>query len=413
MEPARFRWPSASYARFSVRTLWIVFPVIHRIFRPFSRVFWFGFSVAGMNPFAALVAGLTNPIETLEHFDAQVLNAVGCSPARVREWTKLHAVYYGKTTFTRKQTDAITVARSTQKSLDQLVYIESSLVGVKDPGQKWDLRLALLSIPGDYKTLQRRAKTIVPEVDTPAPTPTMGFGRSRGGMRRLDAMGTEHDMAAIEYALRQRVTGDGPAGPQMYETFMTMLGLRPSEDNEATPTPAVAPAVPRPPILVPLPDYITIIGGDGDDTILGLTDGTTITGADYLAQHYGDQLEVALFHPQEGAVNLYDTQRFANRKQRDLARATMPTCPVPECRHAADNCQVHHIRAWSKGGHTNMDNLAMLCRYHNHTNDDDPAHAYRGRVENIRGTPIWRSPRGYLVANTVHPYGAMTLLYGR
>ena len=233
-------------------------------------------------------------------------------------------------------------------------------------------------------------------------------------MRRLHAMGTEHDMAALEYALRQRVTGDGPAGPQMYETFMTMLGLRPDAQGEGDPAPAqVAPAVPRPLILVPLPDYITIISGDGDDTILGLTDGTTMTGAEYLAQHYGDQLEVALFHPQEGAVNLYDTQRLANRKQRDLARATMPTCPVPECRHAADNCQVHHIRAWSKGGHTNMDNLAMLCRYHNRTNDDDPAHAYRGRVENIRGTPIWRSPRGHLVANTVHPYGAMTLLYGR
>ena len=171
--------------------------------------------------------------------------------------------------------------------------------------------------------------------------------------------------------------------------------------------------MPRPLILIPLDEHINILGGDGDDTVLGLTDGTTITGAQYLTHHHGAELEVALFHPQEGAVNLYDTQRFANRKQRDLARATMPTCPVPECRHAADNCQVHHIRAWSKGGHTNMDNLAMLCRYHNRTNDDDPAHAYRGRVENIRGTPTWRSPRGYLVANTVHPYGAMTLLYGR
>ena len=44
------------------------------------RVCGFRFSVTGMNPFAALVAGLTNPIDTLEHFDAQVLNAVGCSP---------------------------------------------------------------------------------------------------------------------------------------------------------------------------------------------------------------------------------------------------------------------------------------------------------------------------------------------
>ena len=88
-------------------------------------------------------------------------------------------------------------------------------------------------------------------------------------------------------------------------------------------------------------------------------------------------------------------------------------CPVPDCRHAADNCQVHHIKAWSKGGLTNMDNLAMLCRYHNRTNDDDPEHSYHGRVENIRGAPIWRSPRGHLIPNTIHPFGAMTLLYGR
>ncbi|MFC3796736.1 hypothetical protein ACFOQJ_06035, partial [Corynebacterium tuscaniense] len=99
-----------------------------------------------MNPFAALVAGLTNPIETLEHFDAQVLNAVGCSPARIREWTKVHKVYYGKTTFTRKQANAVAVARSTQKSLDQLVLIETRLAGIDDPGNKWELRLALLSV---------------------------------------------------------------------------------------------------------------------------------------------------------------------------------------------------------------------------------------------------------------------------
>ena len=378
------------------------------------RVCGFRFSVAGMNPFAALVAGLTNPIDTLEHFDAQVLNAVGCNPTRVREWAKLHTVYYGKTTFTRKQADAITVARSTQKSLDQLVLIETRLAGIKDPGKKWELRLALLSVKGDYKTLQRRAEDIVPEGDKPAPEPTVGFGRSREKSRPMNVMGPDKDMAAIEYALRQRVTGEGPAGPQMYEALMSILGLRPDAEGEGDAAPSrIAPAVPRPLILIPLDEHINILGGDNDDTILGLTDGTTITGAEYLAQHHGEQLEVALFHPQEGPVNLYDTQRFANRKQRDLARATMPTCPVPECRHAADNCQVHHIRAWSKGGHTNMDNLAMLCRYHNRTNDDDPEHAYRGRVENIRGTPIWRSPRGHLVANTVHPYGAMTLLYGR
>ncbi len=366
-----------------------------------------------MNPFAALVAGLTNPIETLASFDAQVLIDAGCNPSHIRTWAKVHTVYYGKTKFTRKQANAITVARSTQKSLDQLVYIEGQLAPITDPAEKWRLRLALLSVPGDFATLQRRAKTIVPEVDKPAPEPAVGFGRSRKKRRPIIITAREEDAAAIEFASRQGL-GDGPAGPQMYENLMTILGLRPDAQGEGDAAPArVAPAVPRPLILIPLEDHITIVGGDGDDTVLGLTDGTTITGAEYLAQNYGEQLEVAVFHPQAGAVNLYDTQRFANRKQRDLARATLPTCPVPGCRHAADNCQVHHIKAWSRGGHTNMNNLAMLCRYHNRTNDDDPAHAHRGRVENIRGVPTWRSPRGHLVANTVHPYGAMTLLYGR
>ena len=410
MEPACFRWSSASCARLSPRCLWIDFCVIHRFLGPFSRVVAFRFSVRGMSSFAASVAGLTNPIELLASFDAQELISLGCKPALMREWAKVHKAYYGKTKFTRKQANAIKVAKSTQKSMDQLVYIESRVAPFTDPTEKWDLRLALLSVPGDYETLKRRSKDIVPEVDKPAPEPTVGFGRSREESRPMNVMGPERDMAAIEYALRQDLK-DGPAGPQMYEKLMRLLGLRPDAEDDA---PAgVAPAVPRPLILIPLEEHITIMGGDGDDVILGLTDGTTMTGAEFLAQNFGDVLEVAMFHPQEGPVNLYDTQRFANQKQRDLARATMPTCPVPDCRHAADNCEVHHITAWSKGGLTNMDNLAMLCRYHNSTNDDDPSKPHRGRVENIRGTPMWRSPRGYLVPNTVHPFGAMTLFYGR
>ena len=363
-----------------------------------------------MSSFAASVAGFINPIELLASFDAQELISLGCKPALMREWAKVHKAYYGKTKFTRKQANAIKVAKSTQKSMDQLVYIESRVAPFTDPTEKWRLRLALLSVPGDYETLKRRSKDIVPEVEKPAPEPSVGFGRSREESRPMNVMGPEQDMAAIEYALRQDLK-DGPAGPQMYEKLMRLLGLRPDAEDDAPS--GVAPAVPRPLILIPLEEHITIMSGDGDDVTLGLTDGTTMTGAEFLAQNFGDVLEVAMFHPQEGPVNLYDTQRFANQKQRDLARATMPTCPVPDCRHAADNCEVHHITAWSKGGLTNMDNLAMLCRYHNRTNDDDPAKPHRGRVENIRGTPMWRSPRGYLVPNTVHPFGAMTLLYGR
>lgn len=304
--------------------------------------------------------------------------------------------------------------------MDQLVFIESCVKAVEPAAEKWRLRCALLSVRGNYDTLKHRARDIIPDPDRdkPAPEPSVRFSKTRKGTRSFTATGDQHDIAALEYALRQDLDPQRPAGPQMYEALTKIL----KDDG------GVAEAVPRPLVVVPLDEHTKILRGEGNDTVLGLSDGTTMTGAQYLARfhsqdihggnvHGGDdhggEIEVAIFHPQAGAVNLYTTKRFANAKQRDLARATLTTCPVPECRHAADNCEVHHVTAWSRGGPTNMDNLAIVCRYHNRTNDDDPKHASRGRVEILDGAPVWVSPRGTPVANTTHQYGAMHLLFGK
>ena len=149
---------------------------------------------------------------------------------------------------------------------------------------------------------------------------------------------------------------------------------------------------------------------DSDDVVLALSDGTTMTGAEFLAAQFGDILEVAAFHPEAGAVNLYRTERRANQKQRDLAKMVSPVCAFPGCRHGADACELHHVTAWKHGGETNLDNLAPLCRYHNRINDDDPGQSKRGRVAMIRGAPVWISPRGYPVKNTDR--GVMETLFG-
>lgn len=364
-----------------------------------------------MNPFTAMLGSLKAPLDFLEHFDAQQALDAGLDRSTVKKWETIHTVYLAPTKWTRQQRHAAHAARAAGFTADQLWVIESRIKHIADEREKWRLRLQLLGVTGRCETLKRKAKEIVPAKETPKPKKTMGFGKSRNGMRPLNAMGAEEDMAALEFALRKNIASDAPAGPQMFEALMGMLGLRP-DSVPAAATPSATPAVPRPLVVIPVPDYIEIIKGDGDETILGLTDGTTITGADYLAKHYGKDLEVALFHPQEGAVNLYRTSRFANQKQRDLARACLTTCPVPDCRHASDNCEVHHITAWSRGGQTNMANLAPLCRYHNRTNDDDPKRRNRGSIVNIRGRPMWKSPRGYSVTNEVHPFGAMSLLFG-
>lgn len=375
-----------------------------------------------MNPFTAVLGSLKDPIGFLEYFDFQEAIDAGLDYATVKKWEMVHTAYFGPTKWTRKQAQARVAARTSQFTSDQLYLIESRIKHITDEREKWNLRIRLLGVRGSYGTLKRTADEIVPAKEMSAPKKTMAFGKSRGRMRPMRVMAPERDMAALEFALNQHVSADQPAGPQMVDALLGFLGLRMNSESEpadsrqaaaASGVPPISPAVPRPMILIPYPSYIDIVNGDGDETVLGLTDGTTMTGAEFLAEHYGEDLEVATFHPQHGAVNLYHAKRFANRKQRDLARATLTTCPVPDCRQASDNCEVHHIEAWSRGGPTNMGNLAPLCRYHNRTNDDNPNRNYRGRINNIRGAPVWVSPRGFPVANKIHPFGAMTLLFGK
>ena len=342
-------------------------------------------------------------MDILAGFDRQAVVDAGIKSSVAVEGEKAREVYFGATRFKRQQANAVRIARETGKSLDQIFFIEQKVRAVASDRETWKLRLALLSVRGNYETLRRRAKEIVPDPDKPAPESSVRFGRSRKGKRTFSATGEERVIAALEHTLRQNLDSNRPEGPQMYEAFADLL----RGDG------GVAAAVPRPLIQIPLPEYVTILAGKGNETILGLSDGTTMTGAEYLMRHHSKDLEVALFHPQAGPVNLYNTKRFANAKQRDLARATLTTCPVPDCRHAADNCEVHHITPWARGGPTNMDNLSILCRYHNRTNDDDPDRQHRGRIRMRGGTPTWFSPRGTPVPNTTHQFGAMHLLFGK
>lgn len=359
-----------------------------------------------MTPFDSLLHALSAAaLDTLAGFDRSAALAAGLDPARVRAWSQLHDVYLATTHSRQKQRLAAEKARRRGFSLDQLALIERRLKPIRSARTRAKLRLQLLDAHGNYQALARLAKKLVPAQKKPA-RKQVTFSRSRGGHRTMTVTADERDLADLEHAVTRDIDPSRPAAPQMLRIFLDLM----RGDGAGVPR-----AVPRPLLLIPLPEWTKIINGNDDDTVLGLTDGTTITGAEFLASHAAtaaNGLEAATFHPQEGAVNLYRTERLANSKQRDLARATTPVCPVPDCRCAADLCEIHHVVAWARGGHTNMNNLAVLCRYHNRTNDDDPAVPRRGRIEIIDGTPTWRSPRGFYVANPHHPFGAMTALFG-
>ena len=125
--------------------------------------------------------------------------------------------------------------------------------------------------------------------------------------------------------------------------------------------------------------------GTGDDVLLKMTNGATITGRDLVSRMLADIGLVTLVHPVKGPVNLYRLSRFANSKQRLMAMAENPTCPWDGCYHPADSAQIHHLKAWKYGGHTNPENLTVACPYHNGVNDDDPSTPRHGRLERVNG----------------------------
>lgn len=346
-----------------------------------------------------MISGTT--INALAGYDREQALAAGFSPGKVKDWALLHDVYFGPTQAVKQQATALDLAQKGAFTLDQLVMVERALKRIRRARARMKLRLRILQRKRNYRTLSALVRKLVPK-PAPKPVKRVAFSKSRDGLRTVTATADERDVADLEHHLNQGIDPSQPAGPQLLENLLTLLR---GEGG------GVAHAAPRPMVLVPLPDYVRILGGEGDDVVLGLTDATTMTGAEFLQAHFGEQLEVAAFHPQAGPVNLYRTERLANRKQRDLARAAMPVCPFPGCRQGADLCEIHHIEAWSRGGETNLANLSPLCRYHNRVNDDDPGRARRGRIENVAGTPTWSSPGGFAVANPYHPFAAMRTLF--
>nr|VDG63563.1 Uncharacterised protein [Streptococcus thermophilus] len=360
--------------------------------------------------FISLLRALSDaPLDALSGFDRSAAIAAGLSPARVAEWQLVHSAYFGPTRSTRAardQQDAATAAREAGISLDMLAVIERCISHLESDERRGEYRKRLLRASSGVSTCQalsRLAKSIVPARKR-NPSKSVSVGASSNGLRTAVITACEHVMADLEAALRADLNADHPAGPQMAAAFEELMRSGAG----------IAQAAPRPLILVPAPQLSRIIAGDGDEITLGLSDGTTITGADFLTSYFANGehgLEAALFHPTEGPVNLYRSRRFASAKQRTLAKATQPICASPDCRMPADHCEIHHVDPWKNGGPTNMNNLTVVCSYHNRVNDDDAHIHKRGRIAINSGRPTWVSPQGHQRVNKRHPYGAMTTLF--
>ena len=334
-------------------------------------------------------------VSTLADFDRDVAMAAGLSTGRVRDLARVHHTYFGPTQFTRKQRDALAAAEG--MPVDQLIHIEKKLMHVEGAAERWRIRLDLVRHRGSYRALTKRIKRLIKQPIKPA-APSCRFSRSKAGMRTMVWTYNERVLADLEHLLRGLIDTDEPAAAQLAEALEQLLN-----NGDAIPETRF-----RPIVLVPIDDHVRIHSGTGDEVILICTDGTTMTGAEYMEHEFGDILEVAAFHPQEGPVNLYHAERCANPKQKVMSKLLCPACAFPDCKHSAETTQTHHINAWRFGGMTNMDNLAELCPFHNGVNADNRNGPF-GYIDNPNARIRWVAPNGTRVPMTVP--GAMELLF--
>ena len=322
----------------------------------------------------------------------------------------------------RVQHDAIALAEERQLSANHLLMVNKHARKLKARGAAWRLRAELIALEGSLEEVEAYAKKRVTEEggDTKK-KPGVRLGRVIDGLRTISITDTQRKITDLEKTLDAAIKDDDqPRSEALLEPFWDLV--------EGNGTGLIKPEY-RTVIAIGLEDYAKVSCGKGDEVIVALSDGTTMTGVEFINAAMegalGDKLYVGLFHPTAGPVNLYEA-RFASDKLRTLAMAENLVCPWPDCNVPADRCQVHHIDAHKHGGHTKPSNLTMLCKYHNGVNDDDGlatpgrqrrkrpkrGKPSRGRMRRHRGKVRLHTPGGKLVGNThdLSNMGAMDLI---
>jgi hypothetical protein len=108
----------------------------------------------------------------------------------------------------------------------------------------------------------------------------------------------------------------------------------------------------------------------------------------WLARHLCDAvLQAALIGRKGDVLNVGRAQRTVTPVQRRALIARDGGCVIPGCHAPGAWCDGHHVRWWSKGGRTDIANLALLCPRH-HTD----VHAGIWSLEVRNGLPWARPP---------------------
>jgi hypothetical protein len=116
-------------------------------------------------------------------------------------------------------------------------------------------------------------------------------------------------------------------------------------------------------------------------------------------------IRTALLAPNGALLDLGRTQRLASAAQKTALLARDGGCIIPGCLVPGDACDAHHITWWTRGGPTDLENLALLCgRHHTEVHLEEWEIRMRDGIPWVT-PPSWIDPRRRPLRNAAHHLG--------
>ncbi len=405
-----------------MRTVVCTGPKLSTDLKTVSRGFAEWLSVRAMDAFEAFAAQWRSGMAVIEaaHGRSVIdLCRAGVDATIAKQIEKLGRIFCGPTLSTRKQADARKAAARNEHTINTLLEIERLVGKLDDDAHAWPMRLALTRQTANLRALRARGAELLAQYNAPTkPNPDMKLNHKAvpdSTLTDVSVRGPAHlAKAALDraHALADE-TGLAPA-----EAFLHLAASDTSEEGSAPGT-AQGPVL-EPAIIIPLNEDVAGWEKLGVDEVrMSMTNGTTMTGADFVRANLAAQGYALIVDPITGEdleiYRLYDEERFATVKQRLRQRLKTPVCAWPGCGKPADECQMHHIKAYKHGGKSEMKNYTMLCGFDNGRNDDDRDKPRYGHIEKIDGLDYWVPAFGGEPVLNDHPAargGAIRLVRG-
>ena len=143
-----------------------------------------------------------------------------------------------------------------------------------------------------------------------------------------------------------------------------------------------------------------------------LLNGSPVAAQDVLRMAVYAGISVLLVGRDGIPLYLGRAERFGSPGQRRALEALYETCAVKTCQTPGHLCEIHHLNGgWKAGTPTDIDQLVLVCKWHNCWFEDHPDQVLESRDEHGRVVitilpPYWASGRGFTTPG--HPTRSKT-----